>query len=180
MPEFWQVILSSVVVSGAISAIVTGCINWYSKKSQKCFEKRLEVLERLYEYLADMNMKMLYYLSPLQMDDAPKEEARTSVEKSYRRLAHYFYKKKIFLDAEMASKIDNYLREVKKNYGDHQYALGLQVDDFNIAIKTWDKYRTGIIPEMETSLEERFRKSLGMHPWERHLKKAEPKKKTKK
>lgn len=167
MSEFWQILFSSIVVSGIISAATTGVINWHTKKIGKHFEKRWEVIENLYAKLVDMDMKMLDYLSPLQIDDNSKKSVRSSVEEAYRSLAKYFYTNKIFLDATMADKIDGYLTEVRKNYGDHQYALSQEADDFNIALKTWNKYRTGIIPEMKTELEKRFRKSLGMHFWER-------------
>lgn len=39
VPEFWQIILLSVVVSGVISTIVTGYINWYFKKVKNDLKK---------------------------------------------------------------------------------------------------------------------------------------------
>lgn len=177
MPEFWQIILSSVVVSGAISAIVTGCINWYSKKSQKRFEKRWTVTEELYEKMVDMDIKMLNYLSPLQDSKEAKHDNEVAAAEAYKELAQFFFKKKIFIPAKTADKIDEYLTLVRKNHSDYQYAVDPYVRDMKMAAQAWDKYRTGIIPEAETELEKMFRKSLGMHFWERRSKKNKKKSK---
>lgn len=177
MSEFWQVILSSVVVSGTISATITGCINWYSKKSQKRFEKRWTVTEELYEKMVDMDIKMLSYLSPLQDSEDAKRKNEVAAAEAYKELAQFFFKKKIFIPAKTADKIDEYLTLVRKNHSDYQYAVDPYVRNMRMAAQAWDKYRTGIISEAENELESMFRKSLGMHFWERRSKKKSDNKK---
>lgn len=126
--------------------------------------------------MVDMDIKMLKYLSPLQDSKEAKRDNEKAAAEAYGDLAQFFYKKKIFIPAKTADKIDEYLTLVRKNHGDYQYATDPCVRDMMAAAQAWDKYRTGIIPEAETELEKMFRKSLGMHFWERRSKKSGKKK----
>lgn len=64
--------------------------------------------------MVDMDIKMLNYLSPLQDGEKAKRDNEIAAAESYKKLTQFFFKKKIFISAKTADKIDEYLTLVRK------------------------------------------------------------------
>lgn len=171
-------IIGTLVVSGLAvisSALVAIIPPLYNHKKTKQYDKQWEVLAELYKWLADADLDISIFLSPVQYDDT-KDEVEKKASESFNSFARYYLENKIYIPENICLKIDTYLMDVKSNLSANMMARNGDSNDPGLWYKTWEKHQKGAIKESKDEIEQMFREYLKI----KNEKAPEPKGKAKK
>jgi len=159
------------IIGSAIGTTITlllGFILYKEKLSFKIiYEKRIVLLEKLYELLCKTNRSLETFTSTFQ-DDRPVEEKIKEFKKYFISLDRLFYRKKIILEENTCASIENIISLIDDAYKSY-YKWDVSRKDrdrSNILMENWEKTQKKVfeeIPKVKKELEKEFRKSLRMN-----------------
>ena len=155
-------IIGSLVLSGVAiiaSALVAIIPPLYNHKKTKQYDKQWDVIAKLYKKLADADLDISNFLSPLQYKENEEELAEKAVT-SFNKFARFFLEERIYITEIIANLIDLYLKDVKTNFNANVMARSGNTSDPNLWYKTWEKHQKGAIKASKDEIEEIFRKHL--------------------
>ncbi len=155
-------IIGSLVISGVAvvsSALVAIIPPIHNHKKTKQYDKQWDVLAELYKHLADADLDISIFLSPIQYDDAENDVAQKAAE-GFNVFARYYLENKIYVPESISLKIDSYLKDVKANVSANTMARNDSPNNPGLWYKTWEKHQKGTIKESKDEIERMFRKYL--------------------
>lgn len=124
------------------------------------YQKRFEVLGKLYELINDPYEHIKYMISPLQSDvsDEAEKSRWNLVKSSFNDLSGYYWKNKIYLPEEIENELEELLGLFKEVILDYQNARDLNNNKqlWKKSLDTMDKR----VPEIRKSLELKFREEI--------------------
>jgi hypothetical protein len=147
-------------------------------KYTKLHEKRIAVIEDIYEMVIILNRDIQDYMAPFQAsksgkpEDFDKEhnEKRDIAIESFNRLHHFYQIKKLFFDGDVRQQADNLLSTVRSKFMDYtsldrMKSYGLVGKDLNQEYQKRNEasdYVYEEVPKMLTALEKELQKTLGV------------------
>ncbi len=180
----WQSLLETLGIFGIIAFMIKKIFqNWMNKdvekfkhelkqeqiKYSKLYDKRAEVIEKVYELLEDFNQKMSSLVSPLQMaGDLPPKEKLKIAGQAGEKFSKYYPKKKIYF----SEKINELLEKINKQFREAWIDITMYPQDTKLLDRTsqkekweyWKKAWKSVseeIPLVQKEIAEEFRKILG-------------------
>jgi hypothetical protein len=134
-------------------------------KYSSLHEKRVVCIEQLFVKLQDSLFALQRFTSPVDFSGAPnKEELAKAFFEVFHDLWSFAQHKRIWLDEELCSKIDEVLKPMYKAYVDFNFSVlrqeaagGGSVEKWN---EVWNK-SLNEIPMLVNAVERRFRELLG-------------------
>ena len=152
-----SLILSGIaIIASAMTAIIPPL---YNHKKTKQYDKQWDVIAELYKKLADADLDISNFLSPVQFKETEEELANKAMT-SFNEFARFFLEVKIYIPENIASLIDLYLKDVKANFNANIMARSGNTNDPNLWYKTWEKHQKGAIKTSKDEIEKIFRKHL--------------------
>lgn len=137
--------------------------------SSKLYDKRGEVINKLYELLEDFNQKMSSLTSPAEMaGDLPKIEKLKIAGKSGEDFRNYHSKKKIYFNENLSNLLDKINSQFIEAWIDftmyppekNNLSSGNEKEKWEWWIKAWKKVSEEI-PPIKKEIEKEFRNLLG-------------------
>jgi len=138
-------------------------------KASKLYDKRIKVIDELYELLEDFNQKMSSLTSPAEWaGDLPKEEKLKIAGKVGEKFRDYYTKKRIYFNEKLNDLLDKINKEFLSAWIDFtMYPPRKEILDGRDAkekwewwIKAWKKV-TEKFPPIKKEIEKEFRDLLG-------------------
>ena len=152
-----SLILSGIaIIASAMTAIIPPL---YNHKKTKQYDKQWDVIAELYKKLADADLDISNFLSPVQFNET-EEDLANKATTSFNEFARFFLEVKIYIPENIASLIDLYLKDVKANFNANIMARSGNTNDPNLWYKTWEKHQKGAIKASKDEIERIFRKHL--------------------
>ena len=144
------------IIASAMTAIIPPL---YNHKKTKQYDKQWDIIAELYKKLADADLDISNFLSPVQFNET-EEDLANKATTSFNEFARFFLEVKIYIPENIASLIDLYLKDVKANFNANIIARSGNTNDPNLWYKTWEKHQKGAIKASKDEIERIFRKHL--------------------
>ena len=138
-------------------------------KASKLYDRRIMVIDRLYELLEDFNQKMSSLTSPAEWaGDLPKEEKLKIAGEAGEKFRYYYSTKRIYFNENINSLLDELNKEFIHAWIDFtMYPPKKEIlggkdakEKWEWWIKAWKKV-TEEIPPIKKEIEKEFGKILG-------------------
>jgi len=139
-------------------------------KASKLYDKRLQVIEDVYNLLEDFDQKMRSLTSPMEMaGDLPKEKKLKIAGEAGEKFRDYYSKKRIYFNERISNLLDKINKEFISAWIDFtMYPPGKDIlggrdakEKWEWWIKAWKKV-TEEIPRIKEEIEREFRELLGV------------------
>ncbi|MEN9920496.1 MAG: hypothetical protein RL538_389 [Candidatus Parcubacteria bacterium] len=154
-----------------LAALIAGWIAVKKFRFQSLHQKRLEIIEEVYERLVSTHDAFLAVMNPISFgdnSDSAKNQRKIELVQKANDFSTYYRQKKIFFDETMASELDAIRVQYQNILVNWDYLVDFPNTPLHEKHREWQKIwkmlngNEGEVSSMKTKLEKKFRDILNI------------------